>query len=116
MSNFDVQSKQVPDEVLQLPRLNHSVRQIRILVSAVLCMQLKPTCGMLINNIIQREVRAHVGKTYMSNIDICSQSANVYDGHPNSFTSKPVSMVGLGIGEDIKMRENKALYSPKDNL
>lgn len=52
----------------------------------------------------------------MSNIDICSQRANVYDGHPNSFTSKPVSMVGLGIGEDIKMKENKAVYSPKDNL
>lgn len=31
----------VPNKLLQLPGLNHSVRQVRVLLSAVLRMQLK---------------------------------------------------------------------------
>lgn len=41
----------------------------------------------------------------MSNIDISSQAANVYDGQADSFTPKPVSMVCL----NVKINEVKTV-------
>lgn len=41
MNNSRGGARAVPDKLLQLPRLNHSVRQISVPVPAVLCVQLK---------------------------------------------------------------------------
>lgn len=45
----------------------------------------------------------------MSNIDISGQAADVYDGQPDSFTSKPVSMVSLINKKKRVIREKRLL-------
>lgn len=52
----------------------------------------------------------------MSNIDISGQAADVYDGQPDSFTSKPVSMVSLIIKKRGRKTEEAFTWGSYRNL
>lgn len=66
-------------------------------------------------NTMQAGLRTDVMKPYMSQIDIGSQVANAQDGHTNSFSPEPVSMVSLWMkNELIEASRQKSLLKVAD--
>lgn len=53
-------------------------------------------------------------KPYMSHIDVCSLTADVYDGQSNSFTSEPVPMVNLKMKGRERSHESRGSLPEKN--
>lgn len=87
----------IPYKVLEFPGLHHSVREIGVLLSGILSMQLLGKRAELYHRTEHRptQLLIHCFRTHMSDIDMHCQPTDIQQYFPNSFSPEPVSMVGL---------------------